>query len=223
MLKLGKETGDPDARDWFKRTMAGNFDQSEGRAFTPLERFVMELFRTISPNTGSISAVQEGRTPPFERHGYVVSPHVGTSVDPPHWKNPGKFDPDRYNSVPTSHQIDETRCEQIGFAQCPFDSTSFEVTDGRKAALQNSGFGTVYGNFDGKPLPVCDYAGFAPFGFGYRRCAGEQLTINVFSDFWRTVWECKTAFGKLDLGDTELVPIGPDTVIRDDVGFTRSG
>jgi hypothetical protein len=31
--------------------------------------------------------------------------------------------------------------------------------------------------------PGLDYAGFAPFGFGYRRCPGEQLTINVFEDF----------------------------------------
>ena len=30
--------------------------------------------------------------------------------------------------------------------------------------MHNSGFGTVYGIVDGKALPVCDYAGFAPFG-----------------------------------------------------------
>jgi len=62
----------------------------------------------------------------------------------------------------TSHQIDEAKCEQIGFIKCPFDRTSFGVNDGRKAVLHNSGFGTVYGIVDGKPLPVCDYAGFAP-------------------------------------------------------------
>ena len=38
-------------------------------------------------------------------------------------------------------------------------------------------------------MPVCDYAGFAPFGFGYRRCPGEQLTIKVFEDFLRKVWK----------------------------------
>ena len=52
--------------------------------------------------------------------------------------------------------------------------------DGRNAAIHNSGFGTVYPIVDGKPLPVCDYAGFAPFGFGYRRCPAEQFTIQVF-------------------------------------------
>jgi hypothetical protein len=39
----------------------------------------------------------------------------------------------------------------------------------RNVRLSNSGFGTVFGVVDGKPQPVCDYAGFAPFGFGYRR------------------------------------------------------
>ena len=75
--------------------------------------------------------------------------------------------------------------------------------DGRKAGLTNSGFGTVFGVVAGKPLPVCDYAGFAPFGFGYRRCPGEQLTIEVFGDFLRKVWRDKIAFRKLSLPQSE--------------------
>jgi hypothetical protein len=223
MLKLGKNTGDPDVRAQFKKTMESNFDQaSGGAAFTPLECFVMELFRTISPNGGSISALEEVRPPPYARHGYVISPHQATSFDPRHWKNPERFDPDRYNGVPTSHQIDEAKCEQIGFAQCPFDRKTFDVKDGRKAAMHNSGFGTVYGIVDGKPLPVCDYAGFAPFGFGYRRCPGEQLTIQVFEDFLRKVWKSKIEFEKLNIANPEPLPIGPATVIGDNVGFTRA-
>ena len=58
MLKLASDTGDPDTRAWFKKTMEGSSDDAAGEAFTPLERFVMELFRTISPNGGSISAVR---------------------------------------------------------------------------------------------------------------------------------------------------------------------
>ncbi len=72
------------------------------------------------------------------------------------------------------------------------------VRDGCKAGLANSGFGTVFGVVDGKPLPVCDYAGFAPFGFGYRRCPGEQLTIEVFADFLRQVWRDQITFHRLN-------------------------
>lgn len=222
MLKLARNAGDPDARAWFKKTMAGNFDSTDDNAFSPLDRFVMELFRVITPNGGSISAVEEVRTPPFERHGYVVSPHLASSVDPIHWKDPDRFNPDRYNTAPTSHQIDEAKCEQIGFAKCPFERTAYEVKDGRKAVLHNSGFGTVYGIVNDKPLPVCDSAGFAPFGFGYRRCPGEQLTIKVFEDFLRKVSKDNIEFEKLKIAKPERLPIGPTTVIDDDVGFVRA-
>jgi hypothetical protein len=103
----------------------------------------------------------------------------------------------------------------------PFEITTFNVADGRKASLTNSGFGTVFGVADGKPLPVCDYAGFAPFGFGYRRCPGEQLTIQVFEDFLRKVWSDKIEFVNLHLPNPRKVPIGPNAVISDDIGFTK--
>jgi cytochrome P450 len=181
----------------------------------------MELFRLISPNGGSISALGETQSPRFDRHGYIISPHTSTSLDPVHWTNPEKFDPSRYANAPTSSDIDEARAKQIGFAKCPFDLTSFDVKDGRKASLHNSGFGTVFGEADGKMLPVCDYAGFAPFGFGYRRCPGEQLTIQAFEDFLRKVWKDKIEFKKLNIANPEPLPIGPTTVIGDDIGFAR--
>ncbi|TPM93783.1 hypothetical protein [Mesorhizobium sp. B2-1-3A] len=222
MLKLGTATGDPDTRASFAKTMKGSFDSAGESSFSPLERFVMELFRIISPNSGSISSLQETSPPAFERSGYIISPHTSTSLDPVHWKNPEEFDPSRYERVPTSAQVDEKHVERIGMARCPFEKTSFDVKDGRKASLHNSAFGTVFGVADGKPLPVCDHAGFAPFGFGYRRCPGEQLTINAFEDFLRTVWKNKIDFVKLNLAQAEVLPIGPMTVIRDDLGFTGS-
>jgi len=231
MTRLGKDTGDGQTKDWFTKTMAGNFDGPDGSAFTPLERFVMELFRTISPNAGSISAMTETRPPAFERFGFIVSPHTSTSHDPVQWSNPDDFDPSRYQHAPTSQDIDEARIRQMGLAKCPFDLTSFDVKDGRKAAMHNSGFGTVFAVADDRPLPVCDYAGFAPFGFGYRRCPGEQLTIMAFEDLIRKVAKERLEFvkvagtdaQKVPLGPStpEMVPIGPTTVISDDIGFTR--
>jgi cytochrome P450 len=222
MLRLGKNTGDPDVRAWFKKTMESNFDQARDGAFTPLDRLVMELFRTISPNKGSISALSEVVPPPIGRHGYIINPHQATSFDPLHWKDPEAFNPDRYNAAPTSHQIDEARCREIGFAQCPFERRPFEVKDGRNAVVQNSAFGTVYGIVDGTPLPVCDYAGFAPFGFGYRRCPGEQLTTQVVADFLRKVWKDKIEFDRLDIAGLGSVPIGGAGLVSDNIGFTRA-
>jgi len=221
MLKLGTATGDPGTREWFGKTMASGFDSSGGSSYTPLARFVMELFRVISPNSGSISSLQETSPPTFERSGYIISPHTSTSFDAVHWKNPDDFDPSRYETVPTSAQVDERWTERIGMARCPFKKETFDVKDGRKVSLHNSAFGTVFGVADGKPMPVCDYAGFAPFGFGYRRCPGEQLTISAFEDFLRTAWKNGIDFVKLDVASPEVLPIGPATVIRDDIGFTR--
>jgi hypothetical protein len=234
MSRLSEDGGDPAVRASFQKTMSGDFENANGAPFSPLELFVMELFRVISPNGGSISAIRDARTSaygaspqqrfglPMERHSYISTPHTSTSLDPVHWKDPRAFDPSRYLTVPTSAQITEDKCRQIGLARCPFEITSFDVKDGRKADITNSGFGTVFGVVNGKSLPVCDYAGFAPFGFGYRRCPGEQLTIQVFEDFLRKVWRDKIVFRKLNLANAGQVPVGPNAVIDDDLGFTRS-
>jgi hypothetical protein len=235
MSRLAEDGGDPAIRAAFQKTMSGNFDAAGGAPFTPLELFVMELFRVISPNGGSISSIHDTRTSSFygaspqesirarlERHAYINTPHTSTSFDPVQWKDPKAFDPQRYLSVPTSAQVNDDKCRQIGLARCPFDITNFEVKDGRKASITNSGFGTVFAVVDSAAHPVCDYAGFAPFGFGYRRCPGEQLTIEVFADFLRKVWRDKIVFRKLNLANPGRVPIGPTAVIEDDIGFMRS-
>jgi len=239
MSRLSQDGGDPDIRAAFEKTMSGNPDDASGAPYTPLEMFVMELFRTISPNGGSISSISDTRQAgssdnygdsvspyvrfglPYERNGYIISPHTSTSFDPRHWSNPRQFDPGRYRDVPTSAEVDEARSKQVGFAKCPFDLTTMKVNDGRNAAMANSAFGTVFGVVDGKPLPVCDYAGFAPFGFGYRRCPGEQLTIQVFEDFLRKVWRDKITFRSLNLPNPRRVPIGPNAVIEDNITFAR--
>ncbi|MEV0705464.1 hypothetical protein AB0I53_47180 [Saccharopolyspora sp. NPDC050389] len=141
----------------------------------------MELFRTISPNGGSLSTTgtKRGIEP---RSGSVLTPHLETSQDPRHWGNPEEFDPDRYKAASTSVDNDEARCREVGFAHCPFTPEPFAVNDGRQAQLTNSAFGAVYGLADSTAYPLCDTAGYAPFGFGYRRCAGEYITVEFFKD-----------------------------------------
>jgi hypothetical protein len=135
--RLSQDGGDPEIRAAFDKTMSGNPDAASGARYTPLEMFVMELFRTISPNGGSISAMSDTRQSgagdnygdsfspfvrvglPYERDGYIISPHTSTSFDPRHWTNPQQLDPGRYREVPTSAQVDEARSKQIGFAKCP--------------------------------------------------------------------------------------------------------
>src|SRR5271167_183494 len=228
MTRLNENGGDQEIRAAFQKTMSGDYDNANGAPYTPLELFVMELFRVISPNGGSLSSFDDaheqtffGGSPhtqlglTFERGNYISTPHTSTSFSPVHWTNPKQFDPARYLSVPTSAEIDEERTKKIGLAKCPFDRTTLEVQDGRKVGLANSGFGTVFGVADGKPMPVCDYAGFAPFGFSYRRCPGEQLTIQFFEDFLRKVWHDKIVFRQLDITNPARVPIGPNAVIED--------
>jgi hypothetical protein len=218
MLRLAPG-GDPEVRAWFNKTLEGDSDNAPAEIFAPLTRFVMELFRTISPNRGSLSALEATGSRPDQTFSTILIPHAATSSYPAHWQRPEDFDPDRFKKAPASHQIDEATCAQMGFAKCPFDRRAFEVEDGRNVALHNSGFGTVYPVVDGKPLPVCDHAGFAPFGFGYRRCPAEQFTIQVFEDFLRKVWKSRIEFRKLDIAKPQLVPIGPGMVVGDDVGF----
>lgn len=224
MSKLTRDNGDSEIRKIFKDIMSGDFEQADGTPFTPLDRFVMELFRTLSPNDGSISTITEtGQLESlYPRYGYVTTPHKATSVEPRHWTNPTEFAPDRYIDAPTSDQIDEARAKEIGFAQCPFHQRSIAVKDGRKTEITNSAFGTVYGVTDGQVYPVCDYAGYAPFGFGYRRCPGEQFTIEFIKDFLRKVWSDGIEFKDLGLENPKQVPVGPAAVVDDNIGFTRA-
>jgi hypothetical protein len=77
----------------------------------------------------------------------------------------------------------------------------------------------VYARIDDKAYPVCDTAGYAPFGFGYRRCAGEFLTVGFFKDLLRKVWSKKISFIRLNIDRPELLPVGPHTVVPDNIGF----
>ena len=59
----------------------------------------------------------------------------------------------------------------------------FPVKDGRNATLNNNAFGTVYGAAGEKPRSVCTYA----VRLRVSQMPVEQLTINVFEDFLRSL------------------------------------
>jgi cytochrome P450 len=221
MERLDTQRGDAAVQDWFRRTMEGDADDAAESPFTPLDRFVMELFRTISPNGGSLSTLARRRDNEASGFEFVLHPHPETSRDPRHWEDPEQFDPDRYRRVPTGTGDQEARCRDAGLARCPFAVTRAPMQDGRDLVLTNTGFGAVFSEKDGKAAPLADHPGYAPFGFGYRRCAGEYITVEVFKDLLRRVWRDRIAFARLQ-GADERLPVGPVTVITDDIGFTRT-
>ncbi|OKH55910.1 hypothetical protein NIES2101_01185 [Calothrix sp. HK-06] len=63
MTKLSLDAGDTSVQASFALIIGGNYDQANDSTFTFLDKFVMELFRTISPNTGSISALKKAKQP----------------------------------------------------------------------------------------------------------------------------------------------------------------
>jgi hypothetical protein len=220
--RLEPTHGDRNAQAWFEKTMKNGPDDGDGGPFTPLDRLVMELFRTINPNSGSLSTLKRARQVLASEFSSIATPHLAASMDPRHWGNPHEFDPDRYETAPTSADDGEARAEKAGLARCPFSKESFPVKDGRNVEMTNSGFGAVYSEINGVPHPVVDTAGYAPFGFGYRRCAGEHLTVEFIKEFLRAVWKEKISFVKLDIDNPGQVPVNPRTVLQDDIAFRKA-
>jgi hypothetical protein len=219
--KLEPAHGDPDVRTWFERTMQNGPDDPDANGFTPLDRLVMELFRVICPNGGSFSTVQRLRSLLGAGFSGILIPHPAANMSPLHWQYPAEFDPDRYKAVPTTLDNDEAKCREVGLARCPFARESFAFKDGRDGQIANSAFGAVYGVSGGKPQPLPDAAGYAPFGFGYRRCAGEYITVEFIKEFLRAVWKNAISFVRLDIENPDKVPVNPRTVLLDNIAFKK--
>jgi len=225
MLLLEETKGNPAVRLWFEKAMKDNPDKKDNSAFSPLDRFVMELFRTIPANPGS-SSVLPALQQPFgsipRGSGSIVTPHAKTNRDTLYWTNPDEFDPERYKTAPTSEQNDDGKAKQVGLKQPPFSKEDFALKDGRQVSITNSVFGAVYARTESQSYPVCDTSGYAPFGFGYRRCGGEFLTAGFFKDALRKIWDERISFMVLDIEHPELLVVGPGTVVPDKLGFERS-
>jgi hypothetical protein len=217
---LEAQRGNPSVRAWFEKTMRDGPDQADG-TFTPLDRLVMELFRTVNPNAGSLSTMRALQRSLAGESSTIATPHLSSSMDPRHWRDPETFNPDRYLTAPTTVDNDEQRTVEAGLARCPFPKDGLAFKDGRDGEVTNSAYGAVYGVVDGKSYPLPDTAGYAPFGFGYRRCAGEYLTMEFLKEFLRSVWSRQLTFVTLDLAAPARVPVNPGTVLNDDIAFQR--
>ncbi len=218
---LNVDDGSAEIRAAFTTAMQSTANASG--PFDALDRFIMELFRFINPNSASISTFEDPplANSPFEQYRYVFTVHASASAYDLHWTNPAAFDPDRFLTTPLAAANNEMRSSSIGFAQCPFGQESFAVRDGRPIDVTNSVFGTTYPVVDGVDTAICDYAGYAPFGFGYRRCPGELLNVRVMRDFLQIVWDQRIEFTKLSISDPQQQPVGPLSVVPDIYGFHR--
>ena len=114
----------PDTRTGSRRPWKADPDDADGQ---PSPRSSASSWNCSAPSRRTAEAFRRWRRSghrPISGTATSSAPHTSTSLDPVHWTNPDDFDPDRYNTAPTSHEIDEAQVEQIGFAKCPFDQTS---------------------------------------------------------------------------------------------------
>ena len=225
-------------KNHFEELMAGDYDapSSECSPFSKLDTFTMELFRVIMPNPSSFSSVELGGNY-STKHVNVLNFHIHHSIgnSPLHWpdaeqkviEKDGKefkvwiapFDPTRYDSVPDSSKVDEAGLKSAAaLAACPFEHSQLETTDGR--IIENNIYGTTSSrNTDGDVCPVVETAGYSSFCFGYRRCPGELLTIDIIKTFLVQIIDKKLGFKKLPLSNPQEVPIAVGTFVTDDIGF----
>jgi len=219
VARLEAGGGDAAVKDWFARTMAGDPDRVDAPPFSPLDRYTMELFRTISPNGGSYSLSNARQSIGGQGVNGILTLHLPSSTNPLHWDDPQSFDPERYRQVALTTDHDAASARRAGLQRCPFAQTARALKDGRDGQVENSVYGAVYARVGGTAYPVPDTPGYAPFGFGYRRCPGELFTIDFVKDFLRKVHAAGVRFDKLADDAPAKLPVGPLTVIEDRYAF----
>jgi hypothetical protein len=130
MARLEATKGGSAVLSWFEKTMKDGPNESDNSLFTRLDRFVMELFRTISPNADSDSVLSAMQQPFGTAHpGFstMVTPHSKMGRDPLNWKNTNEFDPERYKQAPTSEQNDEAKAKQVGLTRVHSARKTFKL------------------------------------------------------------------------------------------------
>jgi hypothetical protein len=102
-----------------------------------------------------------------------------------------------------------------------YDNWTANIDEERHASITNCAFGAVYPYVDGKAYPVCDTAWYAPFGFGYRACAGVPHRWFLQGSLKKCV-EQEDRLNQAQNRASELLPVGPRTVVPDNIGFKRT-
>ena len=98
MLKLSRNDGDARGQNLVQEDHGGQFRSSRAAAaFTAARALRHGVVPHDLAQRRQHFRLEEMRTPPFARHGYIVTPHTSTSLDPVHWEDPDKFDPSRYS------------------------------------------------------------------------------------------------------------------------------
>lgn len=217
----------------FKEVMSGDLSVNDD-GYTELDYLTLELFRITMPNGASVSRYY-GMSPIGGSLGDKVDEialhtHYHPANSPTHWEdavaipnstlNNAPFNPDRYKNITLANEVDEEALKKAGsLAKCPFDHSKLETADGR--SIENNAFGTTFAKTkEGKACPMVETAGYSPFGFGYRRCPGELLTLDVFKTVLTKIHEYNVTFYQHSSAeDAEKIAIAPGTILADNIAM----
>lgn len=218
-----------------KFTEIMNSEQTtDEKGYTPLDYLTLELFRVTLPNGGSISRYYgvnpSGGSLADKIDEIALHTHYHPANSPVHWEdsvaipgttlNNAPFNPDRYKTVPSAHEVNEEALKTAGtLAKCPFDHSALTTADGR--SIENNAFGTTFAKTkEGKTCPVVETSGYSPFGFGYRRCPGELFTLEVFKTFLTTVHERSITFYQFSSPEeADQISVAPGTILADNIAM----
>jgi hypothetical protein len=132
--RLNEKMARPGGARGIPKDVSGDFDNANGAPYTPLE-FGMVSFRVSPLNGGSTGDHRHARLillrrltlravwRAYERHSYEYAPtprRVSIRGFERTWQSSRSA-----ISVPTSADIDEAKCKQIGLPRCPFEITTF--------------------------------------------------------------------------------------------------
>lgn len=173
---------------------------------------VRELYRLLTPNTTDFSDVTQATpdVPPV----VIQSRHLRKLIM---INNTG---PAYFNYNPTQYNPDFQTDFVNDCGQCPFNNSQITDNLNPEECFKNSSVDgeTLVDKSNEKMFPVYPLPKYAPFGLGYRRCAGEVLnyffTIKMLDKFKDLDWEFRAI-----TPDTGKVALAPFAIIDDNIYY----